>query len=67
MTGVVTERIDNLNESGAVHVGGKVWSARSESGEIIEAGEKVRSIRIEGVKLIVEKIESTQPAQEAAK
>ena len=53
MVGVVTERIDNLKETGAVHVGGKLWTARSESGEIIEKGEKVRAVRIEGVKLIV--------------
>lgn len=53
MIGVVTERIDNLSETGSVHVGGRLWRARSEDGTIIEAGERVRSIRIEGVKLIV--------------
>lgn len=60
MVGIVSERIDNLSDSGAVQVGGKLWRARSESGEIIEKEEKVRSIRIEGVKLIVEKLSSTE-------
>ncbi len=53
MVGIVTERIDNLGETGSVQLGGKLWRARSENGAIIEAGEKVRSVRIEGVKLIV--------------
>lgn len=53
MVGIVKERIDNINETGSVHVGGRLWRARSEDGKIIEVGERVRSIRIEGVKLIV--------------
>lgn len=67
MVGIVTERIDNLRETGAVHVGGKLWRARSESGEIIEKGEQVRSIRIEGVKLIVEKLGSAETVSGTSK
>ena len=52
---VVTERIDNLHAQGAVMLAGKVWTARSaRDGGTVEAGETVRVLRIEGVKLIVE-------------
>ena len=30
-----------------------IWTARSDSGEIIPAGETVKALRIEGVKLFV--------------
>ena len=53
-TGLVISCIDNLEETGLVHADGKDWSARSVSGQAIEAGTKVTVIRIEGVKLIVE-------------
>ena len=49
----VTEEIDNLNGTGAVSVGGKVWTARSGTGEKIGKGVTVTAVRIEGVKLIV--------------
>ena len=52
-TCVVTQRIDNIAGTGAVSVGGKTWTARTASGEIIEAGVHVRADKIEGVKLIV--------------
>jgi hypothetical protein len=66
MVGVVTERIDNLNQTGAVQVGGKLWSARSDSGSILESGEKVRTVRIEGVKLIVVPQEAAEPVTAGA-
>ena len=53
MTGVVTEEIDNLRETGAVRTDGKVWSARSAEGVIIPAGAKVSIHEIRGVKVIV--------------
>lgn len=52
----VTESIDNVIPTGAVYVDGKTWSARSESGEPLPEGMMVRIIRMEGVKLIVEKL-----------
>ena len=53
---VVTEKIDNLGETGAVRLDGKVWSARmADENASAEVGETVRILRIEGVKLIVEK------------
>ena len=51
----VTERIDNDVPTGAVYIDGKTWSARSSTGEIIEPDAMVRVIRMEGVKLYVEK------------
>ncbi|MBQ3149751.1 MAG: NfeD family protein [Clostridia bacterium] len=53
MVGIVTEAIDNNNAVGQVKTDGAVWSARSVDGSIINVGNKVRIIRIEGVKLIV--------------
>ena len=50
---VVTEKIDNIAGKGAVKVNGIEWSARSESGNIIEPDTTVTVIRIDGVKLIV--------------
>ena len=51
---VVTEDIDNIAGSGAVHVDGHEWTARSGSGDNIAKGAVVRVERIEGVKLIVD-------------
>ena len=54
---LVTETIDNLRGTGAVSVGGKVWTARSDGeGPTIPGGAMARVLRIEGVKLIVEAV-----------
>ena len=55
VTGLVTEEIDNIKNVGTVTISGQVWTARSMTGEIIAAGEKVKPVNIEGVKLIVVK------------
>lgn len=52
---VVTEHIDNLQGSGAVRISGVEWSARSADGSKIEKGAVVRILRIEGVKVCVER------------
>ena len=65
-TGVVTEDIDNLSARGAVHIGGKTWTARSVSGEIIPAQTLVRAEAIEGVKLIVRPAAAEQTASATA-
>ncbi len=52
--GVVKQQIDNLNQTGRVNANGLEWTARSEHGNIIPAGEPVLVLRIDGVKLIVE-------------
>lgn len=52
----VTETIDNIAGTGAVYVEGKTWTARSIDDSIIEKDTLVTAKKIEGVKLIVEKI-----------
>ncbi len=52
----VTEDIDNIQGKGAVSIGGIIWTARSDSDEVIPAGSLVRVLRIEGVKVFVELI-----------
>lgn len=54
----VTEAIDNTLPTGAVYVGGKTWTARSESGEPIPVGTIVRVGRMEGVKLYVQPLQA---------
>lgn len=49
----VTEEIDNEHAAGAVYIDGKTWTARSEDGEVIPAGQQVEVVRMEGVKLFV--------------
>lgn len=55
-SGKVTETIDNENSAGAVYVDGKTWTARSADGSVIPAGATVQVLRMEGVKLFVQKI-----------
>lgn len=50
---VVIEEIDNMNAKGQVKVNGNVWTARSESNEIIPVDTVVKTVRIDGVKMIV--------------
>ena len=54
-TAIVTEEIDNLLGTGAVKISGVEWSARSADGSRIEKGAVVRVLRIEGVKVCVER------------
>lgn len=56
---VVTEAIDNLQEKGAVRLDGKIWTARmADENAGAGVGETVRILRIEGVKLITEKLKT---------
>ncbi len=52
---LVTERIDNLRETGAVKISGVEWSARSADGSVIEAGTAVRVTKLESAKVLVER------------
>ncbi len=52
----VTEDIDNIHGKGAVVIRGMTWSARSQDGSPISAGTMVKVLRIEGVKVFVERI-----------
>lgn len=58
-TGIVTQEIDNIRETGCVKIKGSVWTARSADNGIIKEGETVTVKKIEGVKLIVEKAPQT--------
>lgn len=52
----VTEKIDNMNETGTAVVNGQEWTARAKNPQdIIEASSIVRVVEIKGVKLIVER------------
>ena len=50
---LVTAAVNNLHGCGTVKLGGVEWTARSTSGDPIEAGTLVTIDRIEGVKLFV--------------
>lgn len=52
-TAIVTEKIDNIMETGAVKINGLVWTARSLDNSVIEAGEVVIFKEISGNKALV--------------
>ena len=52
--GVVTQEIDNLNAAGQVKLGAMEWTARAITDETIPVGTRIRVVKIEGVKAIVE-------------
>ena len=54
--GVVTSKIDGQESVGLVKVKGQIWSAISEGSEKISVDERVKVLKIEGVKLIVQKV-----------
>lgn len=53
---VVTEEINNILGKGSAKIAGTEWTARSVSDEVIPEGTTVTVVRIEGVKIIVNKI-----------
>lgn len=53
---LITEKVDNLNQTGKSTVDGQEWTVRSKNdADILEPGTKAKVIDISGVKLIVEK------------
>ncbi len=55
--GVVSVDIDNIAATGTIMLKGMEWTARTESDEVkIPKGAKVKVLRVEGVKAIVEQI-----------
>ncbi|MGI6403229.1 MAG: NfeD family protein [Oscillospiraceae bacterium] len=64
--GMVTQRIDNLQQTGRVSANGLDWSARSEGGQAIPQGMPVEVLRIDGVKLIVRPVNPFPPEEEKA-
>lgn len=56
--GIITETVSNIDAKGLVKVKGSVWTARSaDERKSIPEGARVKVLKIEGVKLIVEEIE----------
>ncbi len=55
-TARVTEDINNILGEGAVSIEGLTWTARSEHDDLIPTGTLVTVLRIEGVKVYVEKL-----------
>ena len=55
-TGVTVTEINNLLGTGEVNLKGTIWTARSTTDEVIPQDAQVKVIKIEGVKLIVERI-----------
>ena len=54
---VVAQTIDNLKGQGRIKIDSDMWSARNEEGdELINEGDTVEVIRIEGVKAMVKKV-----------
>ena len=52
----VTERVDNINETGTALINGQEWTARSKNDNIIlEQGEVAQVVNNSGVKLILKK------------
>ena len=55
--GIITETVSNIDAKGLVKVKGSVWTARSaDERKSIPEGARVKVLKIEGVKLIVEEI-----------
>ena len=53
---LITEKVDNLNQTGKSTVDGQEWTVRSKNdSDILEPGTKAKVVDISGVKLIVEK------------
>jgi membrane protein implicated in regulation of membrane protease activity len=54
LTAIVTERVDNDANSGAVKLDGEVWTARAyDDDDIIEAGRRVHVVEIKGATALV--------------
>jgi membrane protein implicated in regulation of membrane protease activity len=53
--GVVSEMIDPRTGKGRVVVGGEDWKGVSINDTVIESGNKIRVIKVDGTKVIVEK------------
>ena len=54
----ITEKVDNMNQTGKSIVDGQEWTVRSKNDSfILETGDRAKVVDISGVKLIVEKYE----------
>ncbi|MGE5560709.1 MAG: NfeD family protein [Chloroflexota bacterium] len=62
-TGTVLGRIEGRNRPGLVRVEGETWTAVPADDAVIEQGERVTVLRIEGVKAIVEPLQTDHGPQ----
>jgi len=58
-TVMVLEDIDNVNGTGSIKVEGQIWTARTVDGSVVPAGDFVRTLEIQGAKLLVEPVNET--------
>ena len=63
-TVLVQEDIDNVNGTGLIKVEGQIWTARTADGSFVPAGKFVRTLEIQGAKLLVEPITEQADTQE---
>lgn len=54
--GVVIKEINKFKSTGQVKINGQIWSAKTLYDEVISENEKVEVINVEGVKLVVRKV-----------
>ena len=54
---LITQEVNNIKGTGQGKIEGMVWTVRSDTEDVISAGEVAKVLRIEGVKLIVERKE----------
>ncbi len=57
--GIVVQDINPTNGIGQIKVAGEVWSAKTSDNSIIEKGNEIQIIEIDGVKAVVEPISVT--------
>ena len=55
-TAVVIEKINNDKGVGLIKIDGDVWRAYSDNDEIIEKGEKVKILKVEGAHVVVKRV-----------
>ena len=53
---LITHEVNNIKGTGEGKINGMVWTIRGATDEVIPAGTAARVVKIEGVKLIAEKI-----------
>ena len=54
--GIVLEVIDNNQNLGRVRLGTEEWRAGSEDGAVIQVGEKIKVVKVDGTRVIVNTI-----------
>jgi len=60
---LVTERIENLKEQGAIKINGVLWTAKSVDNSVIDEGSLVKITRLEGAKVYVEPVTAAVGSQ----